>query len=577
MIPAVNGKYCETDDEFVMPARYSTSGIFPGADSVFSGRMRLIGAYEMVKDGSEVVEAETDEDMAPEAYELRLGRDGAKIRSRDERGYNYALTTLFQMLALGRGRCRACEIADEPGLEQRGTMLDVCRHFFSAEEVKKIIEQCALLKMNHFHWHLSEDQGFRIQSDRFPKLNEIGSFRKLSPQDPAVLAGLAKPLERYGGYYTREEIRDVVEFAARRQIEVIPEIDLPGHCSAILAAYPEFTCSGDALSVKNTFGVFERIFCAGNEGAYRFLYELLDEVMELFPSRYIHLGGDEAPKTVWHDCPKCNRLMKEKGIKNYEQLQAYFTAQMIAHVKRRGKIPVVWNESAASGMLDDAAVVQYWSEMAPGRSYMLPELEKGRKILISSGDQFYCSSSYADIPLRATLLYEPNVKGEPVPEECVLGVEAPMWTEWCATEAEIEKQMYPRLLAVAERGWTRVRSVENFLGRAVEYLNCPVLNKLQALDWEAATVHGEEAVRQVVTGLLTMGGRYRSMTSGDDLEETGKAEAITPDGSEKAEPSDMIRMFVTNKMQAAYTREEIERAVGMVMEAMTERVQEKEE
>ena len=375
-------------------------------------------------------------------------------------------------------------------------------------------------------------------------------------------------MEQYGGYYTQEEIRDVVGFAAERQIEVIPEIDLPGHCSAILAAYPEFTCSGEPLSVKNTFGVFERIFCAGNGKAYEFLYQLLDEIMELFPSKYIHLGGDEAPKTVWHSCPKCSRLMEEEGISDYEQLQAYFTAKVIAHVKEKGKTPIVWNESAASGRLDEAAVVQYWTEMAPGKSYMPPEFEKGRKVILSSGDQFYCSSSYAEIPLKATLLYEPNVKGEAVPEECVLGIEAPMWTEWCAREEEIERQMYPRLLAVSECAWTRDRDIDSFLSRAKEYLGCPPLNWLTAMDWEEATIHGEEAVKQVVEGILSMGARYHSMTSGELSEEAGKAEAVTPDGSEKVDMDTMIRMFITSKMQAAYAPEEIEKAIGMVREAL---------
>ena len=572
VIPKVNGTVIERTDRFVMPAAWRTENGFETVDTVFAGRLQKIGNFNRGKNGKSAVTFAADNSMEEEAYCLDIQPEQVRIRARDERGCRWAFTTLYQLLAEGNGSAACGQIEDAPRFRYRGTMLDVCRHFYGKDEVKKIIEQISLLKMNVFHWHLSEDQGFRIESRRFPRLNEIGSWRRLSPQDPMVESGAYEPLARYGGYYTQDEIREIVDYAAARGVEIIPEIDLPGHASAILAAFPEYTCSGEPLKVKNTFGVHERIFCAGKEETYTFLCELLDEVMELFPSRYIHLGGDEAPKTVWHDCPLCNRLMKNQRLENYEQLQAYFTARLIEHVKAKGKIPIVWNESAASGTLDESALVQYWTEMAPGESYMIPEIQKGRRMILSDGDRLYISSGYAEMPLKSTLCYEPNVKGTPVPEENVQGVEAPVWTEWLSSEAELEELIHPRYLAVAELGWTRDRDYADFCERAQCFLTCRPLNILAAMPWEAATVHGDEAIRQIVRSLLMTGSRYRGMTTGEEGERSGRAEAITPDGSAQVDSTTMIRLFITNKMQAAYTQEEIEKAIGMVMQILSDRM-----
>lgn len=572
VLPKINGKVNIDEGRFELPKAFSMPPLFPEENALFMQRLSRIGDYSLSCEQPQWIDLKTDDTIPEAGYRLHVMPDRAAITVRDAQGYAYALVTLYQLLTLGQGSAPACRMEDAPRFAWRGTMLDVCRHFYPAEEVKKILEQCALLKMNVFHWHLSDDQGFRIESRRFPMLNDIGSWRKLSPQDPVVEAGLAEPLARYGGYYTQEEIRDVVAYAAARHIDVVPEIDLPGHSSAILASCPQYTCSGAPLSVKNTYGVHERIFCAGRDETYTFLEELLDEVMELFPSAYIHLGGDEAPKTVWHDCPLCNERIRREGLKNYEELQAWFTGRLIAHVKKKGKTPIVWNESAASGMLDESAVVQYWTEMAPGESYMLPELRKGRKLILSDGDRLYISSGYAEMPMKSTLMYEPNVKGTPVPENCVQGIEAPMWTEWTAAQEDLEKLIWPRLMAVAELGWTRDREAEDFLSRCKCWADCAPLNLLAATPWNQATVRGDEAVAQVVRSLLTMGSRYRGMTTGEEGEQAGRAEAITPDGSAQVDPMTMIRIFVTAKMQAAYSQEEIEKAIGMVSQILAGRI-----
>jgi hexosaminidase len=375
---------------------------------------------------------------------------------------------------------------------------------------------------------------------------------------------MAKAGDSYGGFYTVEEIRDVIAYAAARHVDVVPEIDLPGHTSAILAAFPALSCSGEAISVKNTFGVHERILCAGNKKVYEFLYALLDEVCALFPSPFIHLGGDESPKTAWKSCPKCNTAMKENGIAGYEHLQSYFTKRLAAYVTDKGKRPIAWNEACISGDLDEGVAIHYWMEMAPGASYVVPEIAKGRKFIFSNMNQFYCDYSYADIPMKATYLYEPVIKGTGVPDGNVLGIESPMWTEWTPEAADIERCLYPRLLSVAECGWTKDKEYGDFITRVKEYLSFGVLNKLTPTPWEQATVSGEAALTEIVNNMLQMSKRYGAMA--EDMD--GKAEAVLPEGAEPIDRAAMMRGFMEDKMKAAYTHEEIEQVINMLSAAM---------
>lgn len=582
-LPEINGKYVELAGRFTLPWQFGMEENCQDIHQVFEERLQKLGRYRIDASKEKIIIWHRDPELEKEANSIRIENGKVRICASSEKGYSNALTTLFQMLVRGhdrktsQGSIANCELSDKPRFEMRGMMLDVSRHFFSIKEIKKIIEQCALLKLNHFHWHLSDDQGFRIQSIRFPELNTISSFRKLSGADPVVLSGASQPGERYGGYYTQEEIREVIAYASARQIEVIPEIDLPGHSSAILAAFPWLTCSGKPLKVKSTFGVHERIFCAGKTETYDFLYELLDELCELFPSAYFHLGGDEAPKGEWQKCPKCNSLMKREELADYEKLQTWFTGKLVKHIKEKGKTPIVWNESAIAGDLDKSAVVQYWEEMAPGPSYIVPEVEKGRKLLLSNGNQFYCCNTYAEMPLGATLMYEPEIKGVKIPVENVLGIEAPMWTEWTPEDCDIEQLLYPRLLAVAECGWTLKRynmeekssmeekqSMEDFMNRAEHYLSYEALNLLKPMPWEKATIKGTEALREIAASILSLGKKYRDMSEGEVGEPSGKAEAVFPENTQPIDKSLMTRIFIEDKMKAAYSSEEIELVIKMV-------------
>lgn len=555
------------DGIFQMPYQFGMPEVFPDTDSVFCSRLQQTGRYDPIGSDRPVISWH-EKQMADEAYVLAVSENGINIETAGAKGYNYALVTLYQMLVQCDGSLPCCRIEDRPRFIMRGTMLDVCRHFFTVEEVRKIIEQCALLKLNHFHWHLSDDQGWRIESRKYPQLNEVSPWRTLAEGDPLVDRGILGAGERYGGYYTQDEIRDVVAYAAARGVEIIPEIDLPGHSSAVLAAYPEHTCTGAPMRVKSTFGVHERIFCTGRESVYDFLYGLLDELCELFPSKYIHLGGDEAPKTEWHNCPACRDRLQREGLKNYEALQASFTNWLVEYLRGKGRKVLLWNESAAAGNLDPEAVIQYWTEMAPGPSYIIPEVDKGRKLLLSNGPIFYCSDTYAELPMKATLMYEPEIKGQRIPYDTVLGVEAPMWTEWTPLNEDIEQHLYPRLLAVSECAWTREREFEDFLARAEGFLSVPTLNLLQPTPWEEATIHGEAALLKVAQGMLTLAKKYTSMTPVEQDEESGMVGAVVPEDSVQEDFATMVRNYMTDKMKAAYTPEEIDKVVDIIFAAM---------
>ena len=567
LIPEQNGEVFQKEGNFILPNPVIMDAEFSSVNRVFAERLRGMADYQ-VEEATEAVIVYKKENLGEDGYRLEIKPERVIVYAEGEKGYSNGLVSLYQLLAKGNGSVDCGQFTDSPRYQKRGMMLDVCRHFFAVEEIKKILEQCALLKLNQFHWLLSNDQGFRIESKRFPELNKISSYRKLAEQDPAILEGIADGVEPYGGYYTQDEIKDIVAFAAARQIEIIPEIDLPGHSTALLATFPEYTCSGETLEVANTFGVHSRIFCAGKAEAYQFLYQLLDEVCELFPSEYIHIGSDEAPKDEWKACDDCNRVMKEQGFTSYEQLQAYFTKKLITHLKEKGRVPIVWNDAAASGELDPLAVIQYWIEMAPGESYVVPELAKGRKLILSSMNHFYCDYSYAEIPLKATLMYEPELKGTLVPHDNVLGIEAPMWTEWTPKNEDIERMIYPRMLAVAECGWTKERDYDSFLERLQEYLSVQVLNKLTTMPFDDATIHGQPAIDMVVEKMLELSARFGRMNK----EGGGKAEAVIPDGAETVNPIDMMKGFIYNKMKAAYNEEEIKQAQDRLLKATMERM-----
>lgn len=386
-------------------------------------------------------------------YVLEVSPDGVRAESASGEGLFHAAVTLKQLAQAGT--IPACRIEDKPRFAYRAGMIDVCRHFFGVETVKKLIDTMALFKFNHLHFHVSDDQGFRLKIDSFPRLHQIGSVR------PSTCAD-GKP---HGGYYTKQQIAEIVDYAAERFITVVPEIDLPGHTRAMLAAYPELGCSGKPTTVATWFGIHSKILCAGKESVYDALDKILAEVAEMFPSELFHIGGDEVAKLEWSKCADCAATIKREGLAGYAALQGHFTNRVIAMLKKHGKTPILWNEALDSDMLDPDAVVQYWAMgRQPAERVCRAVREEGRKIIMSRCDPYYLDYPCGMHSLKSVYGFEPCLEefGEEA-KAAVVGVECPLWTEHVADEKRLFFMFYPRAIAVAESGWsTPEKDYEDF-------------------------------------------------------------------------------------------------------------------
>ncbi|MFA5450231.1 MAG: beta-N-acetylhexosaminidase [Clostridia bacterium] len=395
-----------------------------------------------------------------EGYALSIGEDGITAYASEDAGYFYALMTLKQLYDED-GSLPHIYIKDAPAYPYRGYMLDCARHFFSVDTVKKQIDAISLLKMNVFHWHLTEDQGWRLQLDNYPLFTEKGSYRAGTRGDGVPVSG----------FYTKDEVRDVIAYAAKRHIEVIPEIDMPGHMSAAIAAYPEISCTGNPIEVKDSFGIHREVACAGKESVYEFLFGVLGEVADLFPSEYIHLGGDEALRLNWLDCPDCKAKMKEEGIADEHGLQAHFMYRMVEFLKTKGKRVINWNDGMVSEDIHSDITLHYWIENKVGKSAAAREMDKGRPTIFSPFFSYYLDYPHGMTPLKKTYLAYPMVEGAKK-DANIIGVESPLWTEYVPTEEKLEYQSYPRTIAVAETGWSggENKDYANFLSRMEKVL-----------------------------------------------------------------------------------------------------------
>lgn len=375
-----------------------------------------------------------DESLKKEAYELKVCDGEITVRASSDEGFFYAEKTLEQLRFQNGGLIPEILIEDAPKYEYRSFMIDTCRHYFSTETIKKMIDLCACFKYNKFHWHISDDQGWRIQIDKYPQLTEKGSVRH------GTSLGKEVSDKDYGGYYTKEEIRQIIDYAKERYIEVIPEIDLPGHTSALLNAMPEMVCGDKKVHVKKTAGVFPDIVCAGEEKNYEIIFNILDEICELFPCEYFHIGGDEAPKKQWQECPKCQAKIKAEGLVNEEELQGYFVNRISEYLRGKGKKVISWNESLNGGNLNDEGIIQFWLDK--NKIY-----EKyPHKMIVSDFFSYYMDYPYEMTPLKKTYNYNEKI-GD------VMGVEAPIWTEYVETEDRMMYLCFPRYIAVAQTAW----------------------------------------------------------------------------------------------------------------------------
>lgn len=428
-------------------------------------------------------------EIGDEGYLLEVRTTGISLSANTEVGLFYAYQTLIQMLPADVLKVRyssvslpECTILDYPRFEWRGTHLDVCRHFFGAKSVKKYLDVMALYKMNKFHWHLTDDHGWRLPSERWPRLNTVGSWRVDRDDQPWGEADPPREGERttYGGFYTREEIADIVQYAAERGIEVIPEIELPGHSSAILAAYPQLACDPD-YPYTVAIGPYwppKAILCAGNDSVLTFLDEVLDEVCDLFPSRYIHIGGDEAWKGNWEQCPRCQRRIRTEHLSGEEQLQSWVVSHVQRHLAERGKTIIGWDEimgledggwdisrpvKTNNPLLDKDAVVMSWRGLQPG----LDAARAGHRVIMCPTDYCYLDYYQADpryqppaiggmITLQKAYAFDPVPMGTNSHVAAnVVGGQANLWTEFINTPHHAEYMLLPRLLAISESLWSQ--------------------------------------------------------------------------------------------------------------------------
>ncbi|PQA60643.1 glycoside hydrolase family 20 protein [Siphonobacter curvatus] len=423
----------------------------------------------------------------PEGYQLRIQPKSIELIGHDPAGLFYGVQSFVQLLHQSKNlRLPASQIIDYPRFSYRGMHLDVSRHWFQVPFIKKYIDLLAQYKFNTFHWHLTDDQGWRIEIKRYPELQNVAAYRK------ETLIGHKRELphrfdgKKYGGYYTQEEVREVVRYAAQRHITVIPEIEMPGHALAALSAFPALGCTGGPYQAATFWGIFDDVYCAGNDSTFTFLQNVLDEVVELFPSKYIHIGGDECPKTRWKSCPKCQARMQHQGLKDEHELQSYFIQRMEKYLLTKNREIIGWDEILEGG-LSPGATVMSWRGTEGGIEAMR---QKHKAIMTPEPFVYFdfYQSLYASEPTAAAW-YTPLSKVysyEPVPDSLtaeeasyLLGIQGNVWSEYLATEAHAEYMIFPRALAIAETAWSpkKGRTYPDFLRRL--RLNEPMLKRLK--------------------------------------------------------------------------------------------------
>ena len=436
----------------------------------------------------------------PEGYQLDVTPGGIDLRAGSPDGLFYGMQTLRQLYAGGEVPC--VSIRDNPRFGYRGLHLDVSRHFFTKEEVMKLLDVMSFYKLNTLHMHLTDAGGWRIEIDKYPKLTSETAFRTESDWRKWWDGRDRKYLPEgtpgaYGGYYTKEDIREIVKHAASKHINIIPEIEFPGHSEEVLMAYPELSCSGKPYQNGD--------FCIGNELSFTFMEDVLAEVIDLFPSEYIHVGGDEAGKSAWKKCPKCQALMKEKGMKNVDELQSYMIHRAEEFLNSKDRKLIGWDEILEGGLAPEATVMSWRGEDGGIKSARM-----GHDVVMTPGNYMYLDFYQADpktqpyaiggyTPIKKVYSYDPVPADSLTVEECrhILGVQANTWTEYIQTPEHLEYMMFPRALAVAEIGWTsqELRTWEDFKPRMNAHIS-----KLQGMGIRTFTLSDElEVTMQVDT------------------------------------------------------------------------------
>ena len=400
----------------------------------------------------------TDGSLQDEEYLVACKRNEVIIRAKTERGAFYSLMTIKQLFTQ-EGMPRV-SVSDAPNYEYRGFSLDCARHFWRVEKIKQILDVMAHLKMNEFHWHLTDDQGWRVEIKKYPLLTQKGTIRRRTPLSVKASVGSGKKgfdESEYGRglFYTQDDLREVVAYAKDRHIEVIPEIDMPGHMVGAISCYPNLSCTGEQTEVSDRWGILDNICCCGKDDVYQFAKDVIDELCEIFTGRFFHIGGDEAPKTRWKKCPNCQEKIKRLGLKDENALQGYFTNEIANYLRTKGKRLIGWNEMLdAKDIMDTDVVAQWWTRHSAGNKNELDWLAKGGKCILSMSQYVYMDHPYNVRPLKKTYNYSSkNMKLKD--ESNILGMEIPQWVEYIRDERKLDMLTYARLVAFSEACWKK--------------------------------------------------------------------------------------------------------------------------
>lgn len=408
--------------------------------------------------------------LPSENYEINVVPGNILVDYGDGAGAFYALQTIFQLLPVEiysqelqkrvEWTVPCCNIDDKPRFKYRGMHLDVCLHYFDFEFLKKYIDIMAAHKVNRFHWHLTEDQGWRLEIKKYPLLTEKGQWRK-----ETVIGSLSSGIYDgipHGGYYSQEQVKELVKYAAERYVTIIPEIELPGHALAAIACYPELSCGlEDHYETATRWGIFKQVYCP-KESTFEFLEDVFDEVFELFPSELVHIGGDECPKASWRVCPHCQALIKKLGLKDEYELQSYFVTRMEKYINSKGRQIIGWDEILQGGLAPNAKVMSWLGEEGG-----IKAAQQHHEVVMSPHYKYYLDYWQADPDTEPLAMSGPTTlrtmyEYEPVPEvltpeeqKYIIGVEGCVWTEYMPTPERVEYMAWPRMCAIAETGWTR--------------------------------------------------------------------------------------------------------------------------
>ena len=430
------------------------------------------------KSATNVIELNFDrlDNSTPGAYNMTVDKDKIYIGGDNEQGVFYGIQTLIQLLPAEKSNSlniQQCNIVDSPRFAYRGLHLDCGRHFFPVDFVKQYIDFIAMHKMNTFHWHLTEDQGWRIEINKYPKLTQVGACRNgtIIGHHP----GTGNDGTKYCGYYTQAQIKDIVKYATDRYITIIPEIEMPGHASAAIAAYPQLSCfpdsstkiakgvkwSGDSTGkqVQQSWGVYPDVF-APTDYTFKFLENVLDEVMELFPSKYIHIGGDECPKIYWKESAFCQQLIKDSGLQNEEGLQSYFIRKIERYLNSKGRSIIGWDEILEGGIAPNATIMSWRGEQGG-----IDAAKQHHTVIMTPGSYVYfdhAQNKNSDsltiggyLPVETVYNYEPLPKElSPEEQKYIIGAQANVWSEYMSNPAKVEYMLFPRLEALSEVLWT---------------------------------------------------------------------------------------------------------------------------